>query len=291
MLQSYQYYFELGGGFSSESHAVSASHFTLWQLPSQTPNQMMSYVFITSNGKVIVVDGGNRGDAPYLQGFLAALGNQVQNWFISHSHLDHFDALTAILESPGDLRIHAIYGSLPEESWVAKHESTHLKSLQAFRQALQKSGRRVIELAVGQELEIDGLRVEILGTKNLEITANALNNSSVVMRVSDTTKSVLFTGDLGVDGGRKLLNRCSRTRLRADYVQMAHHGQNGVDLDFYRVVRPSACLWPTPLWLWENDSGNGKDSGPWQTLTVRNWMQELNVRAHYVSAFGLQRVD
>jgi len=121
------------------------------------------------------------------------------------------------------------------------------------------------------------------------------------MRVSDTTKSILFTGDLGVEGGRKLLQRFNRTRLRADYVQMAHHGQNGVDLDFYRAVSPSACLWPTPMWLWENDSaknnarlrlsGNGKGSGPWQTLTVRDWMPELNVSTNYVSAFGLQRVD
>jgi len=252
---------------------------------------MMSYALMTSNGKVIVVDGGNRGDAPYLKGFLAALGNQVHSWFISHPHLDHFDALTAILEAPDDLRIHAIYSSLPEEGWVAKHEPTHLESLQAFRQALQKSERRVIELAVGQELEIDGVRVEILGTKNPEITANALNNSSVVMRVSDTAKSVLFTADLGVEGGSKLLKIFNRTRLRADYVQMAHHGQNGVDLNFYRAVSPSACLWPTPLWLWENDSGDGKGSGPWQTLTVRDWMQELNVRTNYVSAFGLQRVD
>jgi len=80
-------------------------------------------------------------------------------------------------------------------------------------------------------------------------------------------------------------------RLRADYVQMAHHGQNGVDLDFYRAVSPSACLWPTPMWLWENDSGNGTGSGPWQMLTVRDWMKELNVSTNYVSAFGLQRVD
>ncbi len=239
----------------------------------------------------IVVDGGNRGDAPYLKEFLAALGNQVCSWFISHPHLDHFDALTTIIESPDDLRIHAIYGSLPQEAWVAEHEATHLKSLQAFRRALQKSGQHVIELSVGQELEIDDLRVEILGIRNPEITANAINNSSVVMRVSDTTKSILFTGDLGVEGGRKLLQRFNQTRLRADYVQMAHHGQNGVDLDFYRAVSPSACLWPTPMWLWENDSGNGTGSGPWQTLTVRDWMHQLNVSTNYVSAFALQRVD
>ncbi len=104
---------------SSEKPTVDTPHFTLWQLPSQTPSQMMSYVLVTGGGKVIVIDGGNRGDALYLKGFLGAVGNHVHNWFISHPHPDHVDALTAILEEPGDLKIDEIYSSLPEESWVA----------------------------------------------------------------------------------------------------------------------------------------------------------------------------
>ena len=143
----------------------------------------------------------------------------------------------------------------------------------------------------GQEIRVDGNLIEILGTKNPEITSNAINNSSLVLKVSDSNKSVLFTGDLGVEGGGKLLESPLRDRLRADYVQMSHHGQRGVDLDFYRAVSPTACLWPTPRWLWENDSGDGSDSGPWETLTVRKWMQELGVQTHYVSAFGLQRIE
>ena len=69
---------------SSEKPTVDTPHFTLWQLPSQTPSQMMSYVLVTGGGKVIVIDGGNRGDALYLKGFLGAVGNHVHNWFISH---------------------------------------------------------------------------------------------------------------------------------------------------------------------------------------------------------------
>jgi len=34
---------------------------------------------------------------------------------------------------------------------------------------------------------------------------------------------------LGVEGGRKLLNSPYAKRLPADYLQMAHHGQNGVE--------------------------------------------------------------
>ena len=91
----------------------------LWQLPSQTPSQMMSYVLRTGSGLVIVIDGGNTADAPYLRGFLGALGHRVRAWFISHPHPDHVDALTAILEDPQGLSVDSIYASLPTESWVA----------------------------------------------------------------------------------------------------------------------------------------------------------------------------
>ena len=90
--------------------------FTLWQLPSQTGIQMNSYVLRTAHGEVIAIDGGFTEDAGYLKGFLAALGNHVAAWFITHQHIDHIDALTEVLQSPGDLQIDQIYASLNSPS-------------------------------------------------------------------------------------------------------------------------------------------------------------------------------
>ena len=266
-------------------------HLTLWQLPAQAASQMNSYVLRTGGDRVIVIDGGLADDAPYLKGFLAALGGRVETWFISHPHFDHVDALTAILNDPGDVRIESIHGSRPDEDWIADHEPEYLHTTRALDEALAKSGRTVVELSVGQVIEIDGVWFEILGIKNPEITVDPLNNSSVAMRVADARKSILFPGDLGVPGGRKLLEGPHPDRLRADYVQMSHHGQNGVDEAFYQAVRPTCCLWPTPKWQWENDAGDGPETGPWRTFEVREWMRKLDVRKHYVSADGLCRID
>ena len=187
-----------------------------------------------------------------------------------------------------------IYGSTLSKEAIANYlaESPHLlESVQRFNQVLHQRDRQVEEHHLGQVIEIDGVRFEILGIKNPEITRSPINNSSVVMRVTDESKSVLFTSDLGAEGGRKLLNSRFRDSLQADYVQMAHHGQHGVDEAFYRAVQPNACLWPTPRWLWENDNGGGKGSGPWETLNVRAWMEKLKIHENYVSADGLHRID
>ena len=274
------------------AEAEETSTFTLWQLPNQTPTQMMSYVLQTAHGKLIVIDGGTAGDAPYLADFLKERGNHVEAWFITHPHSDHFGAITEILKAPGELQIEAMYGSLPPIDWVRQYASEdEAKYLTQFNEALDQDSRRFDDLALGQTMDIDGVHIEVLGIRNPEITGNPINNSSLVLRVSDGKKSVLFPGDLGKEGGDKLLQGPYADRLPSGYVQMAHHGQNGVSEAFYQKVAPAYCLWPTPKWLWDNDKGGGPDSGPWRTLEVRAWMDKLNIQHHYLLWEGLQEIQ
>lgn len=271
---------------------TTAPNFILWQLPEQTHSQMMSYVLRTHTGKLIVIDGGTAGDAPYLRGFLAALGNDVHWWFISHQHSDHHQALTEILKTPQHPKIGRIYASLLPTEWLQKHAGAEdVADDNAFRAALSTAETTVTDLEPGTTLEVDGVRIEVLAGRNPELTRNAINDQSVVLRVSDAGKSVLFLGDLGEAGGNKILSSAAKIQLRSDYVQMAHHGQNGVNEAFYQAVAPRVCLWPTPRWLWENDKGTGKSSGPWRTLEVREWMEHAGIKRNYVSADGLVRIQ
>ena len=185
--------------------------FILWQLPPQSTTQMNSYVLKTQNDMIIVIDGGTASDAYYLKGFLAALGNNVNHWFISHPHSDHIDAVTAILNDPGNLKIGTFHGSLPSRGWIARYEPGAEQTIIAFHDALEKYGIGINEHSLGQKLTIDGVHCEVLGIKNPEITQNPINNSSVVMRVTGSRKTILFTGDLGVEGGEKVLDSEYRT--------------------------------------------------------------------------------
>jgi beta-lactamase superfamily II metal-dependent hydrolase len=283
----------LVGMAEPRSRAVGPGWFTLWQLPNQTHSQIMSYVLETPGRKLIVIDGGTEGDAAYLKGFLAAKGGAVEAWFVTHAHDDHFGALSRLLREADPPQIAAIYGSLPTLEWVKRYGAgaQDTEPYDQYQQALRKANRSVTDLTIGSGFSIAGVRFEVLGVHNPEITFNAINNSSLVLRVSDRRKSVLFLGDLGVEGGRKLLDSALARRLPSDYVQMAHHGQNGTDETFYRAVKPRFCLWPTPRWLWDNDSGQGRNSGPWKTLEVRGWMEKMSIKRHYLMAEGLAVIE
>ncbi|MCE5323891.1 MBL fold metallo-hydrolase [bacterium] len=266
--------------------------FTLWQLPEQTRSQMMSYVIKTPNGKVIVIDGGMTGDAPYLRKFLKNLGDKVDIWFLTHPHLDHVNAFIDILKKPDGLKIGCICASLPTEEWMKKYDAQNAGTLVNLNKALRETGRSTVELSCGQKFILDGVNIQVLGIKNPEILTGTVNNSSIVLRVWDSTKSVLFLGDTGFEAGKKLLKSEYASCLHADYVQMAHHGQDGAGEDVYKAIKPSYCLWPTPIWLWNVDNGGGIGSGPWKTLETRKWIKELAVKDNYVTGVdGLVKID
>ena len=266
--------------------------FALWQLTNQTPTQMMSYVVRTASGQVVVIDGGTEGDADYLADFIAGLGNHVSAWFLTHPHSDHTDALTEILRRPGSPRIDALYASMPEPEWIARHAADDEREVYDRTVAvLATCGCVPTELELGQSIEVGGVAIEVLGVRNPELTEDPINNQSAILKLTGADRSVLFTGDLGAAASIKALAGPYAGKLRADYVQMAHHGQDGAVEAFYRHVRPSCCLWPTPRWLWDNDDGGGKGSGPWRTLEVRDWMEGLAIRHHYVMCEGPELIE
>lgn len=266
--------------------------FTLWQLPEQTHSQMMSYVIRTPNGKVIVIDGGMKGDADYLRKFLKEQGNHVHAWFFSHPHSDHTDAPVAILSDPQGLTVDRIYMSSLDVEWLRKYENSETHTQVEINEMLARTGRSAIELVPGAQFIFDGVRVDVLAVKNPELRMNAINNSSVVLKVWDAGKSVVFLGDLGPEAGNKLVAGPYASKLKADYCQMAHHGQSGVRDNVYKAISPTHCLWTTPKWLWENNQGKGYNTGPWTTFETRKWAEELGVKRNYVTwSDGLVRID
>ena len=268
------------------------SGFTLWQIPSHRNTIGNSYVMRTAKGKVIVMDGGFPQEELTLRGFIGALGNQVDAWFVSHPHDDHFGALVEILKNPQHIRIKTIYHSRPSEA-VLKSEPESEKMAREFYDLLAKN-KEIKEVNLqqpGDTFFFDGMQVKILGVAN-EFLGNPYNNSSMILRVWDKKKSILFLGDAGVECGQKVLDGPFRADLDCEYIQMAHHGQNGCDENFYRSINFRACLWPTPVWVWDNNQGKGFNTGILKTVEVREWMNKIGIKEHHVTCLeGLWQLD
>ena len=200
--------------------------------------------------------------------------------------MDHAEAFMEIVENT-EIEIGKVYVTLNDLDWYKQHETARIEEIERFFNIIQsdKIKDKVEEVTINQKIDIHNLQCEILGTKNPEITTNPINNSSMVIKMNINDKSILFLGDTGKESGEKLLQN-QKEKLKSYIVQMAHHGQSGADKNVYEAIQPIICLWPTPEWLWNNDSGTGYNTGNWTTLETRKWVEELKVQTNYVEKDG-----
>ncbi len=268
----------------------------IYFLSNQTTQQMMSFVVTTADGKVIVIDGGTRGDAAHLLDTLRGITGKavptVDAWFLTHSHLDHTGALIQILETmPNAIGIRSTYYNFPSVQFLERHEGVFARDFTSFRnvEPLLAASRETI--TQGDTYQVGEARFDVLYTNDPAFTVNAGNNSSSVLRMTLAGQSVLFLGDLGVEAGKKLLTLYTPEQLHSDFVEMAHHGQRGVARPVYEAVAPKACFWCAPKWLWDNDAGKGYNTHDWETVIVRGWMEELGVKHHFVIKDGDHVID
>ena len=70
--------------------------------------------------RIILLDGGS--GIRYLGNELVTQGPLDVDLFLTHTHFDHVDALTEILNNPRDMKIDKTYGSLPDDAWMKKHQ-------------------------------------------------------------------------------------------------------------------------------------------------------------------------
>ena len=247
---------------------------SIHMLASVDGGQMNSFIVTTEGGAVIVIDGGENNDAANLIRHLKALtGKEIPHidaWILSHPHADHICAFLQVMETmPSAVTVGKVYYNFPSADFIA-----------------------VLTVTRTAPFDAGEAHCECLYSPNPEITENVCNNSSLVLMMTLGGKKTLWLGDAGEEEGDRILALCGDPSvLKADYVQMAHHGQCGVKKDFYEAVAPVGCFWNTPKFLWENDAGLGYNTHGWKTIEVQGWMAEIGAAEHYVMMNGDQSVE
>lgn len=272
-------------------------HPVLYQIGPDTITLMMSYVIKTANDKYIVIDGGAAGGkSSYMHAELQKITGQevpeIEAWILTHMHGDHVmefcDIATYYDPEFEDIKVKNVYFNFPSERFMKSSEggdcyNIYKKVKKSYDMFMGEgeydkiNGKNVFE---GDSFYIDDVKFDILLTVTDEEKEYNINDTSLIFRVTMEDQTVLFLGDAGVAEGARLLEKYG-SELKSDFVQMAHHGQGGVDRDVYEAIDPTVCLWPSPKWVFNNINGN------LQSLVVRQWMMDMGVKYHYVTGLDL----
>ena len=264
----------------------------------------MCYVIKTPNDKLIVIDGGidgtGRNNPPYLPAALRAILGlgadeyfEVEAWFLTHAHSDHIYELSKMLKTytpESNYKINNFYFDFPPfatKEYAGENDdffATDLReNMNAYAEVIgaevkegkdfydSVNGAVINEQAIknGLEINIDGVRIEVLQTWNMADGFSNVNDTSIIFRCWVEGQSILFLGDAGPIAGNRLVKTYG-DKLKSDIVQMAHHGQAGVNKNCYAAIDAQVYLWPTPVWVWKNENNY------YQTNITREWIYGEN---------------
>ena len=262
----------------------------LYMLPSANQeDQILSCIIKGTDGTVIVVDGGLGADKDRLKAAIRELGGTVSAWLVTHPHGDHAGALYKLLEEEiadkaagitPDINIQNIYYNMASREWYqANDPSDGAFSIELLNKLEQIDESRRHYVSRGTTIMAGSTKIEVVNDR-YETDWNKGNNASICYKVWVNGKSILFLGDMSSEGGKRLM-QYEKDNLKADIVQMAHHGQAGVEEDVYQAIAPSIALWPTPKWLY-----NQKDDSSYRINETKAWMKKLRTRNYVVLSNG-----
>ncbi len=276
---------------------------------TETSLFMMSFVIVTEKNNAIVIDGGRPADMPLLKRYID--GRHISAWILTHAHEDHISGFISEFNKNklADFDIEKIYYNFPPMDIIDNHDvrdyeyfrSELLETLPSFLEILPEIEKKTHLTVQGEKIQIDEVNIEFIFSYHEELTENLMNDSSLVFKLTTPRRSVLFLGDIGPEAGDVLYFE-SKDKLKADMVQMAHHGGFCCGMEVYAAIDPEVCLW-----CCREESYNGEnipkvyyDKEKMKALgwirmhpvtSTREWMEKLGVKKHYVTKDGTNEIE
>jgi competence protein ComEC len=230
------------------------------------------------NGTVYAIDAGNAGDTggkKIVTYLMKKRIDKIDKYFITHAHKDHYGGLVDLLNS--SIRIREIYLNVPEKAICDQErpwgcDYSHLIKL---LQQIKKKRIKIKSIHAGDRFKpAQTAELLVLSAHNgmdAPVGHTDINDTSIVMKLTDGTQSILFTGDLNQKMGDFLTRNSDE--MRADILKVPHHGtESTVTNQFFDTVQAKVALVPSPASLWNSE----------RSRRIKEYFNDKNVRA-YVS--------
>ena len=254
------FWYEAGSRKDSTGYTPDlSSEYLVTQYADATGVQGTFYT-ISNQDTLIIIDGGWTDNAPAVRKVIAAHGNVVDAWILTHPHQDHAGAFNAIYANPGDITIRRIYDNGFDYDFIESVGEPYddIQIMETYH-ALTADADNVTHLRRGDVLPLCGLTLSVYNAYDETVLYTVgdekdyQNNASLLFEISSTGTSMLFCSDIKYDMSDYLLANYGDA-ISCDYVQTGHHGNWSFSDEFYVKTDASVFFIDAPPTITDNPS-------------------------------------
>ncbi len=181
------------------------------------------------DGDNVLIDVGSPAAGPKLVSYLKSLGiDKINHLILTHPHDDHIGGIFSILS---EFEVENFY-----DNGFSNFESTLFSD---YIRRVRNNMSKYNLLQAGESFNFDSIIVDVLNPL-LPPTGN-LNDDSIVLRLIYNDIKILFSGDIGNVGERRLLK--IKSSIESQILKVGHHGENNAaSARFLEHVKPETAI-------------------------------------------------
>lgn len=181
-------------------------------------------ILIKDGNYNMLIDAGNNSDGEKLVKYYKELGiTSFKYVFASHPHEDHIGGMDDIINN------------FDIENFYMPDKLSTTKTFEDMLDALERKNLKYIVPKVNDKLSLNNSNIDVIYVGS---DVNNINDSSIVLKLNYFSNSFLFTGDLGSNKEKEILN--SGANIKADVLKVGHHGSSySTASSFLDRVNPS----------------------------------------------------
>ena len=165
----------------------------------------------------ILIDAGTSSYGSTVSNYLKNQGvDDIELMINTHPDSDHCGGLTQVLKD-----------YVVEEVWISKNTNKSTQSYNSFTSAITAEGLTAKKPSVGTVFTYEYLTLTVIYSD----VGSDTNNSSIVVMLEYGIFRFLFTGDIGEEVEKKLVD--SSADIKCDVLKVGHHGSSGSSKDFF----------------------------------------------------------
>lgn len=215
----------------------------------------LSYVVRMDDGRFIIFDGGWP-FPPDADKLMAVLKEQspdekprIAAWIMTHPHIDHYRCFLVFWPVyRNDVIIEKFIYNFPDtdpvslERVLPLNDEGEVENLEKLEVMVGETGADVYRAHSGQVYTFGNVRMEVLSSPDDTFAppVKETNPFSLINKMSIAGQTILWCAD-GYFAKAKLGARYG-SYLKADILQVPHHGFNGGESEEYRLIDPTVCM-------------------------------------------------